>query len=151
MFYLAVVLEKGQIVDCGLDPENEPELVVKFDRRRPHCVFDPRAFDADVETVSHFALELGAELASEESGDVVRLDGVNRRTRQIFVYGLQVGLLKEDYIGGILALIHAPVVSGGKVLIDRTALPCKLIESGVDPFGFPAVGDTLRPRPVRDV
>jgi hypothetical protein len=27
VFYLAVVLEKAQIVDRGLDPENEAELV----------------------------------------------------------------------------------------------------------------------------
>ena len=31
MFYLAVVLEKGRIVDRGLDPENEAELVVQLE------------------------------------------------------------------------------------------------------------------------
>jgi hypothetical protein len=55
VFYLAVVLEKGQIVDCSLDPENEPELVVQLDRNRPHGVFDSRSFDTYVETISHLA------------------------------------------------------------------------------------------------
>ena len=62
MFYLAVVLEKGQIVDRRLDPKNEAELVVQLDRNRPHGVFDPRSFDADVETVSHLAFVLRAQL-----------------------------------------------------------------------------------------
>jgi hypothetical protein len=48
--YLAVVLEKGQIVDCGLDPQDEAELVLELQRHRPHGVFDPRSLDADVET-----------------------------------------------------------------------------------------------------
>jgi hypothetical protein len=30
MFYRAVVLEKGQIVDGGLDPEKETELVIEL-------------------------------------------------------------------------------------------------------------------------
>jgi len=31
VFYLAVVLEKGEIVDRGFDPENKSELVVQLD------------------------------------------------------------------------------------------------------------------------
>ena len=58
VFYLAVVLEKGDIVDRGLDPENQAELVVELERHRPHGVFDPRAFDADVVTVAGFVLIL---------------------------------------------------------------------------------------------
>src|SRR3954453_3071750 len=61
MFYFAVVLEKGQIVDGGLDPENEAELVVELDRNRPHGVFDPRPFNADVETVAYLAFVLRVE------------------------------------------------------------------------------------------
>jgi hypothetical protein len=88
MFYPTVVLEKGQIVDCGLDPENEAELVIEFQRNRPHGVLDPHPFDADVETVSHFALELGAEFAFEKGRDVIGLNSVDRGARQIFIDGL---------------------------------------------------------------
>jgi len=62
------VLKKGQIVDRGLDPKNEAELVVELDRYRPHRVFDPRSFDADVETVAHLAFVLRVQFAARESG-----------------------------------------------------------------------------------
>ena|SRR5438128_294550 len=104
MFYLAVVLEKGQIVDCGLDPENEAELVVELDRNRPHGVFDPRPFNADVETVAYLAFVLRVELAPEKRGDVIRFDGMNRSARQIFIDRLQIGLFTEDDVGGVFAL-----------------------------------------------
>ena len=139
MFYLAVVLEKGQIVDRGLDAQNEAEFVVQLDGDRPHRVFDSRPFNADVETVAHFAFELRVQLAPEESGDVVWLDRVNCRARQIFIDGLQIGLPAEDDVGGIFALVHAPVVSAGEVAIDRAAPPRELIQPGVNPFGFPSV------------
>jgi hypothetical protein len=61
VFYLAVVLEKGQIVDRGLDPQNEPELVVELQRYRTHGVLDPRACDADVEPVGRV---IAADVAS---------------------------------------------------------------------------------------
>jgi len=46
---------------------------------------------------------------------------------QISVDGLQVRLLTEDDIGGVLALVHAPVVAVGEIAIDRTALERQLI------------------------
>src|SRR3954447_5231259 len=151
MFYLAVVLEKGQIVDRGLDPEYEAELVVQLDGNRPHRMFDPRSFEADMETVAHLAFILRVQLASEECGDVVRLDRMDRGTRQILVNGRQVRLFTEDDIGGVFALIHTPVVSGCEVPIDRTTLPGQFVQPSVDAFGVPAVGEALCPLPVRDV
>jgi hypothetical protein len=71
-------------------------------------MFDPRPCDADVETVPHLALVPGGELAAQEGGDVVRLHRLNRRQCQILVNGLQVGLLAENDIGGVFALIYAP-------------------------------------------
>src|SRR6202050_3984116 len=151
MFYLAVVLEKGQIVDRGLDPEDEAELVVQLDRDRSHSMFDSRPFDADVETVPHLVFVLRGELAAEEGGDVVRLHRVNRRARQILVNGLQVGLLTENDIRGVFALIYAPVISGGEVSIDRTTEPGQFIQPRVHAFRFPAVGDALCPWPVPEI
>lgn len=111
MFYLSVELEKGQIVDRSLDPKNEAELVVQLDGNRPHGVFDSRA-----------------ELAAEKGGDVVRLQGMNRRIR-------------TD---------PGSRVSGGEVPLDRAALG-ELVEPRVDSFCFPCVGDGLRTLPVRNV
>ena len=103
------------------------------------------------ETVAYFAFELRAELAPEESGNVVRLQGMNRRARQIFIDRLQIRLFAEDDVGGVFALVHAPVVSGGEVPIDGAAAPGELVEPRVDSFCFPSVGDALRPLPVRNM
>jgi len=46
---------------------------------------------------------------------------MNRRARQIFVDRLQIRLPAEDDVGGIFALVHAPVVSAGEVAIDVSA------------------------------
>ena len=91
--------------------KNEAELVVQLDGDRPHGVFDPRPFDADVETVAHFALELRAELAPEESGNVVRLDGMDRRARQVSIDSLQIRLLRNTMSVAYSHCVHAPVVS----------------------------------------
>src|SRR5713101_8147439 len=113
-------------------------------------MLDPRSLDADVEAIPHFALELRAELAAEESGDIVWFDRVNRRTRQILVDGLEIRLFAEDDIRGVLALIHAPVISGCEIPIDRTASPGELVQPRMYPFRFPSIGDALGPLPVRD-
>ena len=95
MFYLAVVLEEGQIVDRGLDPQDQSELVVELQRNRSHGVFDPCALDADVETIAHFALVLDAESPSQKGGNVVGLHRMNRGAGQIPVDGLQIGFVCE--------------------------------------------------------
>src|SRR4051794_29097510 len=83
-------------------------------------MLDPRPFDANVETVPHFAFELGAEFAAEERCDVVGLDGVNSGARQVLVDSLQVRLFAENDIGGVLALVGAPVISRREIAINRT-------------------------------
>jgi len=72
-------------------------------------VFDPRAFDADVETVAHFPLVLGVQLAPQKCGDVVGLDRMNRCPGQVAIDGRHIRLPPEDDVGGIFALIHTPV------------------------------------------
>jgi hypothetical protein len=104
-----------------------------------------------LKTVTHFVFELQAELPPEESGNVVRLHGMNRRARQVLIDRLQIRLPAEDDVGGVLTLVHTPVVSGGEVPIDRAAAPGELVEPGMDSFGFPSVGDALSPLPVRNV
>ncbi|MGI8744387.1 MAG: hypothetical protein ACR2NN_17800 [Bryobacteraceae bacterium] len=76
---------------------------------------------------------------------------MNRRARQILVDGLQVRLLAEDNVGGIFALIHAPVVSACEIPIDRAAPPGELIQPCMYPFRFPSAGDALSPLPVPDM
>jgi hypothetical protein len=38
LFYLAVVLEEGQVVDRGPDPQAETKFVVHLDGDRPHAM-----------------------------------------------------------------------------------------------------------------
>lgn len=71
MFYLTVVFIKGDVIGCGLDSEDETELIVHFDGRWAHMMFDAGSFDARVKVIAHFVLVVAVELASKESGDVV--------------------------------------------------------------------------------
>src|SRR3990172_5814836 len=120
MFYLAVVFEKGDVVDRGFDTKDERKLIVHFDRNRAHGVLDAGAFNADVEAVTHFVLIVAVELAAQERGDVVGLDGVNGGSGEIVVNGGQVGLPLEDHIGGVLGLVHTPIINDSEMLEDRT-------------------------------
>ena len=65
-------------------------------------MFDPRSFDADVKAVAHFAFD-SVEFLAQKGGDVVGLDGVNGGSHQLFIDGLQIGLLPEDDVGGVFA------------------------------------------------
>jgi hypothetical protein len=56
-------------------------------------VFDPRTFGADAEPVAHFAFQLLAELASDESRNLVRLHRVNA--------------LAKDEVANVFALVNA--------------------------------------------
>src|SRR3954451_20427657 len=113
-------------------------------------MLDPHSFYANVEAVPHFAFELRAELAAEKGCDVVGLDGVNSGAHQVLVYGLQVRLLAENDIGGVLALVCAPVISSCEIAINRTVPARELVQLSVDTFGCPSIGDPLGAWPVRD-
>lgn len=150
MFYLSVVLEEGQIVDRGLDPQNEAELIVELQRNRPHGVFDPCALDADIETIAHFALIPDAEPPSQKGGDVVGLHRMDRGPGQIPVNGRQIGLPAEDDVGGVFALIHTPVVLHPKGAKDGAISAGETIQSCVNPLRLPPIDDLLGAAPVRD-
>ena len=96
--------------------ENEAELVVELYRESGPIVCLIRVPSiADVETIAQFAFVLRAQLAAEKSGEIIRLDGMNRGARQIFVDGLEVRLLAKDDVGSVFALIYAPVVLRAEV------------------------------------
>jgi hypothetical protein len=59
------VVEKVDVTDCGLDPDDETELVVHLDGRGAHMMFDAGSFDARVKVISHFVLVVAVELAPE--------------------------------------------------------------------------------------
>jgi hypothetical protein len=139
MFYLAVVLEKGQIVDRSLDPQDEAELVVELQRHRTHRVFDPRSFDGDVIAVAGLAFKLRVELLAQERRNIVRLHRVGRRPGQGAVDRRQIGLPLEHDNSGVLALIHAPVVLDAEVAMDGAVGVGKLVGLVVETFHLQAV------------
>ncbi len=65
MFYLAVVLEKGYIVDCGLDAQDKAEFVVHLYRHWPHFMFDPGAANPGVQIIAHFILIVLMKLTAQ--------------------------------------------------------------------------------------
>ena len=91
MFHLAVVPEEARIVNRGLDPQNEAELVIDFQRDWPPGVFDSRSFHPDMEAVAHLAFVLRAQFPPEKGGNVVRLHSMNRRPDEIVVDGGRIG------------------------------------------------------------
>jgi hypothetical protein len=114
-------------------------------------MFDPRAFDADVVAVAGLAFKLRAELFAQQRGDVVRLHRMNGRPGQGIVNHRQVGLPLEHDVGGVLALIDAPVILDAEVTVDRTAGAGQWVQFAVKPFDLQPVGQPLRSVPIGDL
>ena len=76
--------------------EDDRELAVNLDGNRFHGVFDKRAFDADVEAVSHFVLRAAAEFASREDGPAVGFDRMDRRPCHVIEHGRKIRWSFED-------------------------------------------------------
>ena len=74
MFYLAVVLESGDVVGGGLDAQDEGEFVVDLDRGFAETMLDAGALDPGCELTADLLSELGSDLVAEEGGDVLGFD-----------------------------------------------------------------------------
>ena len=114
-------------------------------------MFDSRVLDADVVAVAGLAFKLRVELLTPERGDVVRLHRMNGRPGQGIVDRRQIGLPLEHHLGGVLALIDAPVILHAEVPVDRTAGAGQLIRFAVKPFDVQRVGQLLRSVPKGDL
>jgi len=143
MFYHPVVLEEGDVIDGGLDSENQAELIVHLDGNRTHAVFDPGSLDSCVEGISHLAFILIVKLSSEESCDVLGLDGVDGGAGQMPINGLEIFLVFEDDIGCILGLHDAPVITQIEAFDDRAESLRKKIELCVKQIDFEGIGEAL--------
>ena len=66
---LAVVLESGDVVGGGLDPQDAVEFVVDLDRGLTETMLDAGAFDPRRELAADLLGELGSDLVVEEGGD----------------------------------------------------------------------------------
>ena len=84
MFYLAVVLESGDVVGGGLDAQDEAEFVVDLDRRFAETVLDAGSLDPRCELTADLLGELGSDLVAEEGGGVFGFDGQDGLPGKLF-------------------------------------------------------------------
>src|SRR5215469_8831070 len=70
VFYLAVVLESGDVVGGGLDAQDEAEFVVNLDRGFAETMLDAGALDPGCELTADLLGELGGDLVAQEGGHV---------------------------------------------------------------------------------
>jgi hypothetical protein len=140
MFYLAVVIESGDVVGGSLDAQNQAEFVVDLDRGFAEAVLDTGTLDPGCEVTADLLGELGSDLVAEEGGDVFGLNGEDGLPRQLFVEGFEDGLRAEHQISGVLDLHETPVVGLGEDVEHRTALLGIMFNDAVQLIGREAIG-----------
>src|ERR1700751_5652079 len=144
MFYLAVVLESGDVVGGGLDAQNEAEFVVDLDRGFAEAMLDAGPLDPRCELTADLLGELGSDLVAEKGGDVFVFDGEDGLPGKLFIQGFQDGLRAEHQIGGVLDLHETPVVGLGEDVEHWTALLGLAIEDAMQLVGREGLGEGAR-------
>src|SRR6516165_8617439 len=95
MFYLAVVLESGDVVGGGLDAQDEAEFVVNLDRGFAETMLDAGALDPGCELTADLLGELGGDLVAQEGGHVFGFDGQDGLPGKLFIERFEDGLRAE--------------------------------------------------------
>jgi hypothetical protein len=151
MFYLAVVLEGGDVVGGGLDAQDESEFVVDLDRGLAKAMLEAGALDPGGELTADLLGELGGDFVAKEARHVFGFDGQDGLPGKLFIEGFEDGLRAEHQISGVLDLHKTPVVRLGEDVEHRTALLGVAIEDVMQAGGRQVIGEGLRPLPVVDV
>jgi len=150
MFYLAVVLESGDVVGGGLDAQDEGEFVIDLDRGFAKAMLEAGALDPGCKLTGDLLGELGSDLVAKEGGYVFGFDGQDGLPGKLFIERLEDGLRAEHQISGVLDLRKAPVVGRSEDVEHRTALLGITIEDAMPLCGRELIGQRLRPLPVVD-
>src|SRR5262249_53476783 len=150
MFYLAVVLESGDVVGGGLDAQDEAEFVVNLNRGFAETMLDAGALDPGCELTADLLGELEGDLVAQEGGHVFGFDGQDGLPGKLFIERFEDGLRAEHQIGGVFDLHEAPVVGRSEEVEYRTALRGIAVEDLMQSDGREVVGQCLRPLPVVD-
>src|SRR5215469_14787878 len=151
MFYLAVVLERGDVVGGGLDAQDESEFVVDLDRGLAKAMLDAGALDPGGELTADLLGELGGDFVAKEGRHLLGFDGQDGLPGKLFIEGFEDGLRAKHQISGVLDLHETPVVRLGEDVEHRTALLGVAIEDAMQIGGRQVIGEGLRPLPVIDV
>src|SRR5579885_2976780 len=148
VFHLAVVLEKGHVVDGGLDAQHEADLVVHLHLRLSQAMLDAGALDAGLQARAELLRQLWSDLLAEEGGHLVSLDGQHRLARELLIERGQ-GLARAKHqIRGVLSLHEAPVIALAEGLLDRAAQAGVASEHPVQLLGLEGVGELLGRLPI---
>src|SRR3974377_1066326 len=150
MFYLAVVLEGGDVVCGRLDAQDEGEFVVDLDRGFAETMLDAGALDAGGELTADLLGELGRDFVAEEGSRVFGFDGQYGLPGQLFIERFEDGLRAEYQIGGVLDLYQAPVVGRREDVEHWTALAGKASADLMEDGGREVIGQGLPPLAVVD-
>ncbi len=143
VFHRAVVLEEGDVVGRGFDPEDQPELVVHLQAGPAHVMFDPGAVNPGVEVRADLALVERVQGPAEEGAHVLSFDRVDGGTYEGLVEGGERRPAAEDNVGGVLDLLEAPVVAAGEAVEHGAALARPGIEAAVEALHREGVGELL--------
>jgi len=143
VFYLPVVFEKTDIVDRCLNAQNDPQLVIHFDRNRPHMMFNSSPFDSSVKIIADLSLIGPVKLPPQEGCYLLGFDGVDRGTGHRFIERTEVPLVFENHVGSKLDLHQGPMISRGKMPDHRTEHSCDAIQLPMERFDPEAVGELL--------
>ncbi len=83
MVDLPILLEERDVVDRGLNAQDDVELVIQLDGDRSHLVFDAPSQPTLVETIPHFILVVAMQFASQKGRNISGLDRLNKRFYQM--------------------------------------------------------------------
>jgi hypothetical protein len=150
MFYLAVVLESGDVVGGGLNAQDEGEFVGDLDRRLAKAMLDAGALDPGCELAANLLGELGGDFVAKEARHVFGFDGEDGLPGKLFVERFEDGLRAEHQVGGVLDLHETPVVRLGEDVEHRAALLGVAIEDVMQAGGRKVLGEGPRPLPICD-
>ena len=88
VLHLAVLLEEGDVVDRGLDAQDDTELVVHFERHPVHLMLDACAQQPNVEAIAHLSLIVAMQLAPQKSSDIGGFDRLDQGLQEMRVDSL---------------------------------------------------------------
>src|SRR5215471_10927738 len=85
MFYLAVVLERGDVIGGGLDAQDEGEFVVDLDRGLAKAMLDAGALDPGCQLTANLLGELRGNFVAKEGCHVFGFDGQDGLPGELFI------------------------------------------------------------------
>jgi hypothetical protein len=143
MFHLPVVFEKTDVIDGGLDAQQDPQFVIHLNRDPTHMMFNASPFNSSVEIIADLSLIGPVKLSPQKRCHLLGFDSVDRRTDDRFVQRMQIALILEDDIGRKLYLHQRPMVTRWKMPDHRTERFRHLIQPPMEDFHLETVGKVL--------